>query len=107
MLHAISEFSCSVISGPVFHVWGELKEANQSDPYLVDLHQKIQLHPADIQDYRVREGLVLFKDRVVVPPPPHQTKTAYSKNPMIRRWQVTLVPSELFNASLKIFIGQV
>ena len=86
------------------HIWGELKEANQSDPYLVDLHKKIQLHPADMQDYRVWERLVLFKDRVF---PTSSPIKPYSKNSMIRRWQVTQVPLELLNDSLKIFIGQV
>jgi hypothetical protein len=47
------------ISGPHFQLWAELKQANTTEPYLVDLHQKLFSHPDQHPHLKNREGLLL------------------------------------------------
>jgi hypothetical protein len=56
------------ISGPHFQLWVELKQANSLEPYLVDLHQKLLSHPDQHPHLKNREGLLLYKDRIVLSP---------------------------------------
>lgn len=56
------------VTGPRFSIWNELKQANKSDPYLLGLHDNLQTNPNLMQRYQVREGILLFKNRAVIPP---------------------------------------
>lgn len=56
------------ISSPHFHLWADLKQANQTDPYLVDMRQKLLSQPERHPHLQDRKGLLLYKGKILVPP---------------------------------------
>jgi len=56
------------ISSPQFQHWDELRHLNVVDPYLRDLREKLIAQPADHPQFTDREGLLLYKGRIVIPP---------------------------------------
>ncbi|KAL4282814.1 hypothetical protein GQ457_16G014550 [Hibiscus cannabinus] len=45
----------------------ELRVANKQHPELLKLHQQLENDPKSLTDYVVRDGLLFFRDRLVVP----------------------------------------
>jgi hypothetical protein len=68
LLMSITAPAIDGISGPHFSLWEELKEINVADPNLIALHQKLQAQPELMTNYKVRDGLLFFKGRIVIPP---------------------------------------
>jgi hypothetical protein len=56
------------ITGPQFSLWEDLKSINQTDPYLLGLHDKLQHSPATMTHYKTQDGILFFKGRIVIPP---------------------------------------
>lgn len=63
-----SETQLHAISSPHFHLWEELRHVNQTDPYMVALHEKyssqLEKHPYLLD----HEWLLLYRGRIVIPP---------------------------------------
>ena len=56
------------ISSPQCQLWTDLRKANTTDPYLLGLHQKLLAHPEKHSHLLNREGVLLYKGRLVIPP---------------------------------------
>ena len=56
------------ISSPQCQLWTDLRKANTTDPYLLELHQKLLAHPEKHPHLLNREGVLLYKGRLVIPP---------------------------------------
>jgi hypothetical protein len=41
---------------------------NDTDPYMLKLHHKLQHNPAAVPHYKVQDGIMFFKGRIVIPP---------------------------------------
>lgn len=65
---SIGPFELLAISGPQFHLWTDLRQANHSDPYLLDLRQKLTSQPDNHPHLHDRDGLLLYKGRILIPP---------------------------------------
>jgi hypothetical protein len=60
--------SSMAVSGPLFHLWAELREANMHDPYLQDLRGKLVEHPTQHPYLKNHNGILLYKQRLIIPP---------------------------------------
>jgi hypothetical protein len=60
--------SLNGISGPQFGIWEELKHINKVDPYMISLAQKLATKPKSMASYKLRDGLLFFIGRIVIPP---------------------------------------
>ncbi|XP_057495630.1 uncharacterized protein LOC130780625 [Actinidia eriantha] len=56
------------ISSPQCQLWTDLRKANTTDPYLLELHQKLLAHPEKHPHLLSREGVLMYKGRLVIPP---------------------------------------
>jgi hypothetical protein len=56
------------ISGPQFILWEDLKQLNATDPYLLAIHQKLQKTLATMPHYKMQDGILFFKGRIVISP---------------------------------------
>lgn len=63
-----SETQLHTISSPHFHLWAELRHVNQTDPDMVALHEKYSSQPEKHPYLLDREGLLLYRGRIVIPP---------------------------------------
>jgi hypothetical protein len=68
LLLSITAPAIDGISGPHLSLWEDLRQLNMVDPYLLGLHKKLEAHPELMPHYKVREGLIFFKGRLVIPP---------------------------------------
>lgn len=49
-------------------IWAELGEANQTEPYLLEMANRMEEAPDQTTDYKLQDGLIFFKGRAVNPP---------------------------------------
>ncbi|KAL4308599.1 hypothetical protein GQ457_01G021920 [Hibiscus cannabinus] len=65
----ITDFILSIFaySRQAFCFIDELRIANKQHPELLKLHQQLENDPKSLADYVVRDGLLFFRDRLVVP----------------------------------------
>jgi len=68
LLLSITSSTMNGISGPQFSLWEDLKQLNDIDPYLLALHQKLQQTLASMPHYKMQDGILFFKGRIVISP---------------------------------------
>jgi len=68
LLLSITSPTLDGISGPQFSLWEDLKQINNTDPYLLALHRKLQQAPATMPHYKMQDGILFLKGRIVIPP---------------------------------------
>jgi hypothetical protein len=60
-LESFDHTGSMAVSGPLFHLWAQLRQSNIHDPYLLDLRGKLVEHPDQHPHLKIQDVILLYK----------------------------------------------